>query len=234
MINVAIVDDDEIIYNQLNEYLLRFSNETGVLFNVSWYPDALDFLEGYKSVDIVLMDVVMPHVNGITAAERLRKIDKDVALIFITNMVKYAIKGYSVNALDYVLKPINYARFSALLKKTIRVVGENTDVQISIKTTGGVTKLYASSIIYIGINDHLLVYNTETDRVLAWGSLKEAQKQLPDTFVRCNHGTIVNLKHVETVDGNTIYLANDRGTLQISHNKRKEFMAQLSKYMGLR
>lgn len=234
MINVAVVDDEETVFRQIEEYFSRFSRETGERFNVRWFADALDFLDNYVFSDIVLMDIEMPHLNGMEAAEKLRKVDPRVALIFITNMVQYAVKGYAVNAIDYVLKPVNYARFSALIKKTIRIIGENNDTEIPLKVGGGVRKLYASSVVYVEIRDHLLVWHTESERIEVWDTLKNAQKLLPENFVRCNHANIVNLRYVDSVERDTVSLLQGKVVLTISLNKRKGFMAQLNRYMGLK
>ena len=105
MIRVAIVEDDAEVQGVLQEYVRRYTRQYGTEFEVTVFADGVDILEDYRAVyDIIFLDVEMKHLDGMTTAERIRQMDADVILIFITNMAQYAIRGYSVGALDYVLK----------------------------------------------------------------------------------------------------------------------------------
>lgn len=112
MIRVAIVEDDAEVQGVLQEYVRRYTRQYGTEFEVSVFADGVDLLEDYRAVyDIIFLDVEMKHLDGMATAERIRQMDADVILIFITNMAQYAIRGYSVGALDYVLKPVPYFAF---------------------------------------------------------------------------------------------------------------------------
>ena len=118
MIRVAVVEDDAEVQGVLQEYIRRYTRQYGTEFEVSVFADGMDILDNYRAVyDIIFLDVEMKHLDGMTTAERIRQMDADVILIFITNMAQYAIRGYSVGALDYVLKPVPYFAFSEQLKK---------------------------------------------------------------------------------------------------------------------
>ncbi len=232
MIRLTIVDDEESAYEVLRAALGRFEEETGTQFEVRYFRNAVDFLEEYRPADIVLMDVEMPLIDGMTAAEKLRRIDPKVALIFITNMAQYAIKGYAVDAIDYVLKPVRYARFSALMKKTLRLIGQKPERELTLKIPSGVRLLYVSAIVYVEISGHLLYFYTETERIETWGTLREFEEELKgDHFVRCNHNCLVNLAYVSGVEKNAISLRTG-GTLTVSAGKKKEFMERLREYKG--
>ena len=122
MIRVAIIEDDAEVQGVLQEYVRRYTRQYGTEFEVTVFADGVDILEDYRAVyDIIFLDVEMKHLDGMTTAERIRKMDADVILIFITNMAQYAIRGYSVGALDYVLKPVPYFAFSEQLKKAEKI-----------------------------------------------------------------------------------------------------------------
>lgn len=232
MIRIAIVDDDDTSYALIKKYLQKFSDENSVVFDIRYFKDPLFFLEDYTSSDIVLLDIEMPYMNGIEAAQKLREIDPTVALIFITNYVQYAIKGYSVNAIDYVLKPINYTRFSALMSKTVKLIDRDKNADIALHTTAGMRKIPVYSIIYIEVTDHLLIYCTENGNFEVWGTLKEAEKTLPgECFVRCNHSVIVNLKYVYSMEKNIIRLSKVNREIAVSHNKKQEFISRLTRFI---
>ena len=106
MIRVAIVEDEAAVREQLAGYVQRCTRQYGTLFEVTMFTDGLEILEEYRPVyDIIFLDVEMPQLDGMETARRIRAMDSEVQLIFITNMAQYAIKGYAVGALDYVLKP---------------------------------------------------------------------------------------------------------------------------------
>lgn len=109
MIRLALVEDDELYRSQLREYIDKYSAVSGEKFTVTEFSDGDEIALGYKAVyDIILMDIEMKFMDGMMAAEEIRKVDTEVIIIFITNSPQYAIKGYAVDALDYVLKPVSY------------------------------------------------------------------------------------------------------------------------------
>ena len=120
MIKIAIVEDDITYSEQLQEYLKRYESDFSESFDISTYFDGDAIVEDYHSqFDIILMDVEMRFMDGMSAAEEIRRTDKEVVIIFITNMPQYAIRGYAVEALDYMLKPVSYFAFSQRLSRAI-------------------------------------------------------------------------------------------------------------------
>lgn len=122
MIKIAIVEDEQLYAKQLHEYLRKYEKENGEAIEVTIYSDGDQIVEKYQSqYDIILMDIEMKFMDGMSAAEEIRKIDTEVVIIFITNMTQYAIRGYAVDALDYVLKPVSYFALSQRLNRAIGV-----------------------------------------------------------------------------------------------------------------
>ena len=107
MLRIATVEDDANDLEALRTHLSRYEKENGLKFQVTEFRDGEDIVTDYSAdYDLILMDIEMAFLNGMKAAEKIRELDKDVIIIFITNMPQYAIQGYKVNALDYMLKPI--------------------------------------------------------------------------------------------------------------------------------
>ena len=120
MIRIAMVEDEAAVREQLMGYVQRYTRQYGTEFSVTEFADGVDILENYRPVyDIVFLDVEMKHLDGMETARRVRELDKDVIIVFITNMAQYAIGGYAVGALDYVLKPVPYFAFSQQLQKAL-------------------------------------------------------------------------------------------------------------------
>ena len=230
MIRVALVDDEKNQYDEMQKCLDRFAEENDVAFSVFYFSNGLSFLESNIDVDLVLMDIDMPFMNGIEVAKELRKKDEEVILIFITNMVEYAIKGYEVNAQDYILKPINYARFSSLLKKILKSIFSKKEF-VSIKTTEGIRKIYINSILYIEIDDHLLFYHLEDEDITSWSTLSSVEKTLPsDLFVRCNKSCLVNVAQVVGVENGDIFIGKNKIKIPLAHGKKKLFLDAFYEY----
>jgi DNA-binding LytR/AlgR family response regulator len=180
------------------------------------------------------MDIELPNLNGMDIATKLREKDTRVALIFVTNMVQYAIRGYSVDAIDYVLKPIQYNRFYSLMMKVSRVISLNQEKELVLKTSSGVKKVSLSALLYIQITDHLLIYKTDSEEYEVWGSLANAEKELPgELFCRCNNSTIINLKQVTSFDKECVYLTKKKIAVTVSRSRRKGVLQLLNAQMGI-
>lgn len=233
-IKIAIVEDDLSAQATLKEYLDKFSKENDFDFAITTYQEGLSLLDEHVDFDLIFMDIEMPHMNGIDVSKKLRDLDEHVALIFVTNMVQYAIQGYEVDAIDYVLKPIKYARLASLMKKTLRFIGEVQEQAMILKTTGGLTKIYLSSIYYIEIKDHLLIYHTTQGDIEVWGTISGAEESLPkDSFCRCSHSSIVHFKYVTGTEKDVVYLTDKKIPVSISHAKKKDFLSRFNRYLGL-
>ena len=116
MIRIALVEDEAEVRAQLQGYVQRHTRQYGTEFAVTEFADGMELLDDYRPVyDILFLDVEMKHLDGMETARRVRELDKDVIIVFITNMAQYAIGGYAVGALDYVLKPVPYFAFSQQL-----------------------------------------------------------------------------------------------------------------------
>ena len=201
MINIAIVEDEKLYVSQLKEYISRYEKESGNRINVRVFPDGAEIVENYSGdFDIILMDIQMKYMDGMTAAEQIRKLDSEVIIMFITNMTQYAIRGYEVDALDYVVKPVEYFPFSQKLDRAIGRLQNKKKVFVSIPVEDGVLKMEIDDIYYVESMGHSLIYRTKKGEFTARGTMKDMEEILsPYGFFRCNKGYIVNLKYVDGV-----------------------------------
>ncbi|MCR5145167.1 MAG: LytTR family DNA-binding domain-containing protein [Lachnospiraceae bacterium] len=239
---VAIVDDEKNMTDQIIEFLCRYQKEnsvnvdmeefsSGESFLQSFYEKKEDEADGYLAYDMILLDVEMPGIDGIETARRIRERDKNVIIMFITNMAQYAIHGYSVEAIDYVLKPITYEDFKMKINKATRYIERNTKHQIMLNTTEGKIPISISDIYYIEVVRHYLHYYTVGGKYEVRGVMKELEKSLSDkNFCRCNQSYLINLAYVKAIRGNDVVVGDDY--IPISRNKKNEFMEAFAKYVG--
>lgn len=234
VMRVAIVEDCEQDRELLKKNLERYERERGddLRFALSEFGDGEDLVTGYSAdYDLILMDIKMTFMNGMRAARRIRELDPDVVIVFITSMPQYAIEGYKVRATDYVLKPISWFSFRETMTRALSCVKPRESGVITIAMRGGRTKLETSRICYVEAQDHQLIYNTRDGAFATKGTMSEAEAQLrPANFFRCSRCYLVNLMHIDSYQGCDIRVNGD--TIQISRRRHKAFLDALNAYMN--
>ena len=232
MIHIALVDDEEENQKQFLGYLHQYEKESGQKFRISVFSDGDEILASYKAdYDLILMDIAMRFIDGMTTAEKIRELDNEVVIIFITNMPQYVMKGYAVDALDYVLKPVNYFAFTQRIERAISRMSRRKEQYISVPIKGGVQKLALSEIRYVEVQDHDLLYHMKNGNILTRGPLSEVEVRLdPDRFFRCNKYCLVNLSYVDSFQNNDILIGGDH--IQVSRARKKALLDALKNYLN--
>lgn len=235
MIRVAVVEDEKEAADLLESQLARYEKESGggSLFSVTRFDNAITFLTNYRPVyDIVFMDIEMPDLDGLAASQKLREIDRSVILIFITNLAQFAVRGYEVDALDFVVKPVTYYVLALKLKRAIERLDRTADAEIGIQSDDAVIRVRLSEIKYVEILAHKIIWHTTHGDYKSYGTLKKVEAKLENggCFVRCNSCYLVNLAHVTGIKGYTVRVGGDE--LTISHARRRDFVRAVNDYMG--
>lgn len=231
MIRVAIVDDDPVYVNEINSHLLRYKNEKNADIHITQFSSGFELMSEYKPVyDILLLDIEMPHLNGMELAKAIRQLDPYAVIVFITNTAKYAINGYEVNAFDYMMKPIEYTQFAIKFQAASESIVKKTDVSILVPTKDGSRHIKAQDIIYIEVRDHWIHFFTKNGEYKMLGILKEIEAKLSaHHFIKCNKSNLIHLQYVTRLRNDTVVLF-DRYELNVSRSKRKEVQAAFVDY----
>lgn len=232
MYRIALVDDEKIFTDQIEEYIRQYQAENPAEFQVSVFHSSTEFIAGFqKEYDLILLDVEMPQLNGMELAHKIRETDEQVVLMFITNMAQYAIHGYSVGALDFVTKPINYYTFAMKLTRALKRVPKKESTSILLTMADGVKRIDIKQIYYLEVQNRLLHYHTEEGEFVVRGSLQAAEERLSGhSFEKCNHWYLVNLMHVKEVRKNIVVVGSHE--LEISRRNKTSFLKALTDYMG--
>ncbi len=230
---VAIVEDELHTRKEIRRLLERYGTENGVTFQIMEFTDGDGLTEKYNGAyDLILMDVEMPFVDGMTAAEEIRKVDQEVTIIFITQAPQYAIKGYKVGALDYILKPVSYYAFSESVRRALgRIKARHPDENyITISVKGGARRIEVGSIDYVEVIDHDLYFHMGGEVTQTRGTIRDVENELsPYHFFKCNKGCLINLARVTGYLKNDVFVGKDK--LQVSRSRKKPLQEAIHAYL---
>lgn len=230
VVNIAVVEDNDQEAKSLMDSLTRYASQNQLQFQVTRFPNAVLLLDSYKAnYDLIFMDIKLPHMTGMEAAKRLREIDRSVTLVFVTNMVQYAIEGYTVEAFDYVLKPINEYAFDLKLKRILSHVGSKQEDRIVIRAEGETVALQLRKICYIEVEGHYLNWHTRDKVYRSLGPLKAINQQLPESYCAISRWYVVNMQYVRSVTGDNVLMEGKE--LHIGRSYKQKFLQAYAEYM---
>jgi two-component system, LytTR family, response regulator LytT len=234
MITVIALDDEPLALQLIVEYIQK----TPDLMLAGQFENPLEAAQfvSKNPVDIVFTDIHMPGLNGI---EFTRSMINGTVVIFTTAFSKYAIEGFKLDIVDYLLKPFTYEEFLTSVHKAermIRSLTKQADDVLSnseflfLKSDYKIKRINFRSILYIeGLKEYVKVYTIESDKpVLSLSSLKILELKLPaDKFLRVHRSFIVNLEKIETIDRSRIVFG--KKYIPIGEQYREKFQGFLDR-----
>ena len=232
MIRIAIVEDAAFDRQVLRDCLREYGQETGTEFQITEFTGGTAFLEqNQEDLDLIFMDIMMDGLDGLTTARKLRRRDDKVLLVFVTSMLQYAVQGYSVDAMDFIVKPVTYTGLKLCMDRVVRRLNETTPVRLRFTNREGTHSVDAAEICYIESLEHKIVVHTVQGEIQSDMSLAAAEKMVKALpFFRCHVSYLVNLRYVDRVSGNDVWVNGDR--LAISRYRRKDFLEAWSAWLG--
>ena len=233
MIRIAIVEDDPAEGDHLQREAERCCSALGQSAEVTRFYDGLELSEDYRPVwDIIFMDIELPHQDGMETARCIRRRDSAAVLIFITHMARYAIHGYEVDAMDFLVKPVSGAQLELKLKKALRrVEQQRKELYFMVHQDGEKLRVSTRDVLYIEVINHRLLIHTEDRRYELSGTLRDMEKELSAvSFFRCSNSFLVNLRNVSAVRRETLVVGGQE--LPVSRPNRKELLLRLADVLG--
>lgn len=232
-LNCWIVDDEPLALSLLESYVQKtpFLKLTGKYSNpLSAMKDMAE-----KKIDVLFLDIQMPELNGMEFA---RMIPDNTRVIFTTAFVEYALEGYKVSALDYLLKPFSFTEFLSAAQKALtwfELLQQSATPKIETKDTGIFVKseyklihILYHNILYIeGLKDYVKIYTTNEPRpILSLMSLKTLEEELPsDSFMRVHRSYIIQKSKIECINKNRILI--QKKEIPIGETYRQQFIAMI-------
>ena len=233
-----IIDDEEIGRDLLENFIGRIPH----LELLGKFSNPLEALSSIRveSVDLIFLDIQMPAMTGI---EFLKTLSSPPATIFTTAYDDYALAGYEMSVIDYLLKPFSFTRFLQAVNKATELielrykakkeslpkVSPNSQAPLEfllINADHKLHRLYLKDILYIQSMKEYVVYFTDQGKIMAWGSLKSLEEKLPSTdFMRIHRSYIVAQNRVKSLQGNQLNIGEV--TIPIGGSYRNEVMTKL-------
>lgn len=233
MIHIAICDDEKEFVTYLTGLLSQYAAETGEEIKITAYYDGIELIEKYDTtIDLIFLDIQMRLVNGLRAAEHVRRMDENVGIIFLTTLTQYGLEGYKYQAANYIIKPMKYVRLKAELDQWLKKHRKNDSPSLVIANDSGKYKVFLKSLRYVETFNRNLLLHTEQENIVCYKSMKEMEQELKDKgFIRCHTSYIVNLFYVKGVKKLEMELITGE-IIPISQPKRKVVMETLAEYWG--
>lgn len=240
-----IIDDEQHAIDTLSNYISRVPDMH--LIGTSTNPvDGIGALKALPPIDVIFLDVDMPDISGIEAIELL---PKEPVVVFTTGHSNYALNAFEQNAIDFLLKPISFAKFLKSVEKIKAYLGKirpeptaqpipvpatvasqsQTSMFINPGTRGKVQQIYFSEILYIeGLKNYVLIYTASGGKYTTYLTMNEMMAALPETkFVRTHKSFIVNIDKILSVNGNSVNLV-EQNQIPLGTSYRENFMNLIS------
>lgn len=225
-----VVDDEPIARDILETYIGRIP-QISLVKSCMNAAEAYDVLHEYP-IDLVFLDIQMPVISGI---DFLRSLQKPPLVVFTTAYSQYAVEGFELNAVDYLVKPVVFERFRLAVQKALERMTDTTQAitlnetrpdYLFIRQGSKLVRVNHSDISYIQAERDFCSVYVENKRLLASLHLKILEDMLPkDKFLRVHRSYIVNLEKIQAVKGNTLELNN--AEIPVGANYREQLFKQL-------
>lgn len=233
MYHILIVEDEQAAAEALRAALARYGEERGARFDVTWAPSPLAVGEKDGPFDLIFMDIDMPGMNGMEAAEELREHDRTTPLIFVTNLAAYAVHGYAVDALDFIVKPFTYGDFYLRMERAMRAMQREEGRTITVRPREGMRIFRDRDLVFVDVRDHTMMYHLANGETFgARGSLRSVEAELGgEPFLKISSGCIVNMAHVRGVHDAEVTLSTG-DVVWISRANKRRCLEAIAAFLG--
>lgn len=234
MVKLAICDDEEVSREKLSALVQDYARERNTPVSVSSFAAASPVLDSSERFDIYLLDILMPGLSGMELAEDLRRKDETACLIFLTSSPEFALEGYSVRALDYILKPADRDRLFAALDRAMAFREKQASDELIVKSGGTLISVPLGAIEYVEARQDKLVYYLIGGKTLeATGVLASLEDRLlsDPRFVKPHRAYLVNMNHIRSLDGKELQVAGGFPSVPIARGHFAEVKEAYLEYM---
>ena len=234
MYKIALCDDEDTLIEELKENLERYGSETDREFCFFAYHDGSELLESYQpDYDLIFMDIKMEKLNGLKTADEIRRMDSSVGLIFLTSLKQYVWKGSEYNAVNYLVKPVNYGVLKIELDRYFARYRGKDEPYLNFANENGRYRVLYKNISYAETEKRNVLLHFEGQKQVIYKNMKEISALLcgQPQFVQCHQSFVVNMSFIRGVEKlEAILTTGER--IPVSQPRRKAFMREITDYWG--
>lgn len=232
MYRIAICEDQLSQQNYLTKLLNQISINYDLSFHIDCFSSGELFLnQPYQDYDLIILDIQMGHIDGITTAKQIRQTNTNVKIIFVTACEHYWPEGYLVNAYRFIIKPVDPQKFTAEIVNVFEEIEKSKDFLV-LKLSDTVQKIRLDHIIYLEIIDRKVIFHTTHGDFTSYLSLNHWNEQLiPKGFANPHKSYLINLKYVTTVSKEEVTLSTGE-IVYVSQRKYKTFKEAFINYVS--
>lgn len=232
MIRIAIAEDEHEQQKLLEQYVKQWALEHQIQVEIVIFEDGSDLLDEYTGqFDLLFLDIKMKKMNGLDTARRIRQKDQRVLVVFVTNLMQYAIDGYEVDAVDFLVKPLNYVSFSQRMERVRNKLNLKNGRIIGFKIRKETAYLNIADITYLETERKKTLIHTRNHEYLSTETMMEVEEKLKGyEFFRVHKAYLVNMSAIESIDGCNVMIEGKM--IPISKYRRKEFFQKFAKFEG--
>ncbi len=233
-IKIAACDDSKVMLQQISGYLEQLQEEIEDEIIPSYYSSGEEVLSKLSvGTNLLLLDISMAGIDGISCAHRLREKGFSAPIIFITSMEEYSLKGYEVHAFGFLVKPVTYSDFSRVIKEALALSAPTEKPVLHINTNDGLKVIDPDKLLYAEVYKHETSFVLEHEKAESVVQLSVVEeKLLPLGFFRCHRGYIASFKKITFIGKDFLTMENGEN-IPLSKHRRKEFLDAYSNFMGV-
>lgn len=233
-LHIGICDDEPLAIEYLSNFLNKWSESNNYSLQISTFSSAEQFLfeyESNKNFDILFLDIQMGNMNGIELAKKIRAIDENVQIVFITALTDYMSEGYEVSALHYLIKPFEEEKLHSVMDRAVTNLSK-TDRFLLLIINQTLTRVPLNSIVYVEAFSHYILITTKTGTCELRENISALAEQLGDGFVRPHRSYLVNLRYIHSISKTEILLDNGTQIPLSRYNYQKTNQAFINYHKG--
>lgn len=230
MLHIAVCDDDIKMLGEVKQILTDYCKAKKLAFKISAYCDGTDLLASEESFSVIFLDIEMQQSNGIEVAQKIRRMDMNVPIVYITSYIDHWRRAYKVHAFDFITKPFKPEDLYKVMKDYLAALDDASEETITLPTDDGVVCFKMNDIYYFMFEAKKKVYvHTADGRVLVRENITDIYNILnKERFYQTRRDCVLNLKYVQKIQNEFVIIMKNGDMLPLAQKKKDEFVRKLS------
>lgn len=233
MLNIAVCDDERLYTEKLEDIIFSFTQQDNMSARIEKFDDGIELISSGIKFDLIFLDIEMKKSNGIEVAERIREVDSNVPIVYVTSYSDYWRRAYKVHAFDFILKPFNNEEIFRVLSDLIALKKDSNIKTVKLTTEYG-TEIQPINEIYYFIvlaKKKIQIITAKNDYIVKENLTDIFNKLDDDCFYITHRSCIVNMNYVQTIKKNDGILMTNGDWVPLAQKKQKDFFIKLSKQL---